>query len=188
LCAATKKIPKLAAEREFSPPSRLIRLKKKIRRPILRRDRAVFSAQKNVLNRTAQNNFRHEFSVYLFSNVAPAGDTKQRHLSEEIMMFADNIRNANTENEIYRLLTSYVETVRVSEKARGRIPEPITRLPFNGISDVQSRFKQLIVELDKASKCLDNSSCLAIKEGMHTLGVALNRLQVLNGQFTRQAH
>ena len=103
-------------------------------------------------------------------------------------MFADNIRNANSENEIYRLLTSYVETVRVSGTTQARIPEPITRLPFNGISDVQSRFKQLIVELDKASKCLDNSSCLAIKEGMHTLSVALSRLTVLTGQQQKQAH
>jgi len=103
-------------------------------------------------------------------------------------MIADIIRNAKSEHEIYSLLTSYIETVRYANKAPGRIPEPITRLPLNGISDVKSRFTQLVVELDKASKSLDDNSCATIKEGMHALGVALNRLNVLNEQQNRQSH
>ncbi len=94
-------------------------------------------------------------------------------------MFADIIRSANTEHEIYYLLTSYIETVRHSDKSHNRIPEQITRLPLNGIGDVRTRFTLLMLELDKASKSLDDNSCATIKEGMHALGVALNRLSAL---------
>jgi len=103
-------------------------------------------------------------------------------------MFADIIRNANSEKEIYRLLTSYIETVRHSQKSQGRIPEPLTRLPLNGITDVKTRFTQLMVELDKASKSLDDHSCATIKESMHALGVALNRLNILNEQQSKRSH
>jgi hypothetical protein len=103
-------------------------------------------------------------------------------------MFADKIRSASTEHEIYCLLTSYIENVRCSDKSHRCIPEPITRLPLNGIGDVKVRFTQLMVELDKASKCLDDNSCEAIKESMHALGVALNRLSVLDGHHDKQPH
>ena len=95
-------------------------------------------------------------------------------------MFADKIRSANNEHEIYFLLTAYIETVRFSDKSHSYVPEAITRLPLNGIGDLRIRFTQLMVELDKASKSLDGDSCTIIKEGMHALGVALNRLTVLD--------
>jgi hypothetical protein len=103
-------------------------------------------------------------------------------------MFADTIRSANTEHEIYYLLTSYIETVRFSDHSRNCIPEPITRLPLNGIGDVRGRFEQLLVELDKASKSLDDQSCATIKEGVHALGVALSRLTVLDERYGRPPH
>jgi len=103
-------------------------------------------------------------------------------------MFADVIRSANTEHEIYYLLTSYIETMRFSDESRKCFPEPITRLPFNGIGDLRGRFAQLVVELDKASKSLDDKSCAKIKEGMHALGVALNRLTTLDEQHGRSPH
>jgi hypothetical protein len=102
-------------------------------------------------------------------------------------MLADTIRNANTEHEIYSLLTSYIESVRVSKELQV-IPEPIARLPLNGVADLRTRFSQLMLELDRASKSLDNNSCTTIKEGVHALGVALNRLHVLIGQQGTQSH
>jgi hypothetical protein len=103
-------------------------------------------------------------------------------------MFADIIRSANTEHEIYCLLTSYIETVRFSDKSHNCIPEPITRLPLKGKDDVRIRFTQLMVELDKASRSLDDNSCTIIKEGVHALGVALNRLSLLDEQHGRPPH
>ena len=98
-------------------------------------------------------------------------------------MIADVIRNANSEHEVYRLLTSYIQSVPYPSKAQARIAEPIT-----GISDVKKRFTQLMFELDKASKSLDDNSCATIKEGMHALSVALDRLYALNGQQGKQTH
>ena len=103
-------------------------------------------------------------------------------------MIADSLRNANSEHEVYSLLTSYIETVRYANQSSGRIVELMTRLPLNGISDVKTRFSELFVELDKASKAWDDISCAAIKEGMYALGAALNRLNVLNEQQNRQSH
>ena len=103
-------------------------------------------------------------------------------------MFADTIRSANTEHEIYYLLTSYIETVRSADKSNDCFPEPITRLPLNGIGDVRGRFAKLLVELDKAAKSLDDSSCAKIKEGVHALGVALSRLNALDERHGKSPH
>ena len=103
-------------------------------------------------------------------------------------MFADTIRSANTEHEIYYLLTSYIETMRLSDESRNCFPEPITRLPFNGIGDLRGRFAQLLVELDKASKSLDHRACAKIKEGVHAIGVALDRLTMLDEQHSGPPH
>lgn len=99
-------------------------------------------------------------------------------------MVADIIRNANTEHEIYFLLASYIEAVRFCDKLHC-MSERITRLPLNGVADVRERFEQLIIELDAASRRLDDKSCTVIREGMHILGSALNRLGVLDEQHYR---
>ena len=99
-------------------------------------------------------------------------------------MFADIIRNANTEHEIYFLLTSYVEAVRFCDKPHC-VSEHIIRLPLNGAADVGERFRQLMIELDAASKRLDDDSCTVIREAVHILGSALNRLSVLDEQHSR---
>jgi hypothetical protein len=95
-------------------------------------------------------------------------------------MFADVIRNSNTEHEIYFLLTSYIEAVRFSDKLHCAIPEHITRLPLNGIVDMRERFELLMLELDRASKRLDHNSCMVIRESVHIFGAALNRLSGLD--------
>lgn len=99
-------------------------------------------------------------------------------------MVADIIRNANTEHEIYFLLTSYVESVTSCDKLHC-MSERITRLPLNGVADVRERFEQLMIELDAASKRLDDNSCTVIREAVHILGCALNRLSMLDEQHYR---
>jgi hypothetical protein len=102
-------------------------------------------------------------------------------------MFADIIRSANTEHEIYFLLTSYIESVRCCDKPHC-LTEHIVRLPLNGMADVRGRFEQLMIELDAASKRLDDDSCTVIREAVHILGSALNRLSVLDEQrFSEQS-
>lgn len=99
-------------------------------------------------------------------------------------MFADTIRSANTEHEIYFLLTSYIEAVQSCEKPC-RVSDHLTRLPLNGTADVRERFDHLMIELDAASKRLDDNACGVISEAVHILGCALNRLSVLDEQQCR---
>ena len=99
-------------------------------------------------------------------------------------MIADVIRNTNTEHEIYFLLTSYVEAVRFCDKLHC-MSDHITRLPLTGMADVSTRFEKLMIELDAASKRLDDNSCVVIREAVHIFSSALNRLQMLDEQRYR---
>ena len=94
-------------------------------------------------------------------------------------MIADVIREAKTKHEIYFLLTAYVEAVRFCDKLNCT-SEHITRLPINGVADVRARFEKLMIELDAASKRLDDKSCEVIHEAVHVFGAVLNRLQLLD--------
>jgi len=94
-------------------------------------------------------------------------------------MFTDVIRTAETEHEIFFLLTSYAEAVRYDRPIQP-LPEAITRLPVRGVADVWERFDQLVPELDAASKRLDDKAVALIKQALHTYGTALGRLQVLD--------
>ena len=96
-------------------------------------------------------------------------------------MFADVVRKANTEQEIYFLLTSYIEELNSVEKPH-RLSEQVMSLPLNDAADVRKRFEQLIIELDAASKRLDDYSCMVIREAVHIVGTALSRLDVLEGK------
>jgi hypothetical protein len=97
-------------------------------------------------------------------------------------MFSDKIRSAGTEQEIYLLLTSYIEAVWLSDKSHGCIPAELTRLPLNGVADVRERFNRLMLELDGASKRLDDDACAHVREGVHIFSFALNRLSMFNVQ------
>jgi hypothetical protein len=97
-------------------------------------------------------------------------------------MFADQIRSANTEREIYFLLTSYLESLPFSGNLQWSIPENVTRLPLYGKADIRNRFDQLMLELDLASKRLDDESCALIRQGVYVFGFALNRIDVLQDQ------
>ncbi len=101
-------------------------------------------------------------------------------------MFADIIRSASNEHEVYFLLTSYLESVRFCDRLHCGVSDRVTHLPLDGIADVNERFKLLLIELDAASKRLDDNTCAVIREGMHVLSSALNRLSVLDEQNLRQ--
>ena len=96
-------------------------------------------------------------------------------------MIADYIRQAKTEYEIYFLLTAYIQTVRFCDKMES-MPEQMAALPLSGKADLQARFNGLIVDLDVASKRLDDNACVVIKEALVVLSTALNRLWTIDNK------
>ncbi len=96
-------------------------------------------------------------------------------------MIANVIRNAETSNEIYFLLTSYLEALQFSG-ALDNVAPHIVNLPLKGKTDLKVRFKKLMIELDSASKRLDDKACLVLKEALHIFGAALTRLRTIDNQ------
>jgi hypothetical protein len=91
------------------------------------------------------------------------------------MQLVNTIRDAHTKQAIYFLLTAYIDAVRSCDKLR-YMPEALSTLPLAGNDDLQTRFEALLVELDKASKRLDDQACLVIKEALAVFSAALNCL------------
>ena len=96
-------------------------------------------------------------------------------------MITDVIRNAENSNEIYFLLTSYLEALQFSG-AMDRVLPHIVDLPLKDKVDLKVRFDKLMIELDCASKRLDDKACLVIKEMLHVFGTALSRLRAIDHQ------
>ena len=100
------------------------------------------------------------------------------------MIIANLIREVNTEEEIYFLLTSYIEAVRYCDKL-GFMPAQMSALPLAGKDDLQARFEKLIIELDKASKRLDDKACVVLKEALAVFSTALNCIRTLENKRRR---
>jgi hypothetical protein len=79
---------------------------------------------------------------------------------------------------IYFLLTAYIDTARSSGKLAS-VPEHIIQLPLRGVADVRTRFESLLIELDVASKQLNDEACVGIREALHIFGAALNGVRLL---------
>jgi hypothetical protein len=99
------------------------------------------------------------------------------------MMITNIIREANTEPEVYFLLTAYIESIQFGDKLNC-LSEHLTSLPLTGLDDVRQRSVKLVTELDVASKRLDDKVCVVIKEALEVFGTALSRLELL-GQGLR---
>ena len=97
------------------------------------------------------------------------------------MIIANIIRELHTEHEIYFFLTAYIEAVRYCDKL-AFLPAQMSDLPLQGKEDLQARFDQLIIELDKASRRLDDKACVVIKEALAVLGTALTCLRLLHSK------
>lgn len=96
------------------------------------------------------------------------------------MTITDVIRVAGSDHVIYFLLSSYVNTSRYGDRLKS-LPEQVAALPLTSRDDVKSRFEILMRELDAASKRLDDQACDILKEALAIFGIALNRLQSLDG-------
>lgn len=93
-------------------------------------------------------------------------------------MITNAIRNAHTEHEVLFLLTTYVEAARDS----GRfyfLSESVTELPLHGICEVRARLGNLLIELDAASRSLDDYTRDVLHESVHIFGSALEQLLLI---------
>jgi len=95
------------------------------------------------------------------------------------MMISDVILEANTEYEIFFLLTAYVESVRYCDKL-SILPEDFTRLPVTGIGDVRTRLEGFGLELEKLLGSGNSKAHVILREAADIFGAALDRLQWLD--------
>jgi hypothetical protein len=94
------------------------------------------------------------------------------------------IRDANSTDEIYSLLTAYIEALQHCDKGESMAPQ-VVALPINGKADLQARSEQLFVELDVASKRLDDNACVIIKEARAIFTAALYCIRLLDKSRVR---
>ncbi len=98
------------------------------------------------------------------------------------MTMIELIRTADSEAKIYALLTSYVDTLRHSEKGV-HVAQPLLALPICGAADLQARSALLLTELDLASRRLDNEVCFVCKEALAILATALHCIRLLKNTY-----
>jgi hypothetical protein len=95
-------------------------------------------------------------------------------------MIDDAIRNAESDHQIYSLLTAYIETLQFGIGC----PEQPTNPAIIGLDDVRTRFRQLITEFDNASTHAEDKRPL-MKQALYIYGAALCRLQSLDEKKNR---
>jgi hypothetical protein len=95
------------------------------------------------------------------------------------MNLGNVILDADSEHEIYFLLTSYVEALRYCRQL-DCVPDRVTDLPLAGLDDVRVRFSALAVSLADTSHPLDNRTRVALTEAACVFGAALHRLSALD--------
>jgi hypothetical protein len=98
------------------------------------------------------------------------------------MMITDVIREAETEHEIYFLLTAYVEAVRYLDKFNF-LPRYMRDLPFAGMDSVKVRVEGLRAGLGES----DILNRPLLKEAMDIFAAALDRLGSLEQERPPQA-
>lgn len=93
-------------------------------------------------------------------------------------MMTQAVREARTEEEIYLLLTAYIKATRLGA-GMGSLLQQMTSLPLAGPDDVRGRIQGLFAGLGAASRGLDDSSRVAIKEALYVFCEAWIRLSWL---------
>ena len=100
------------------------------------------------------------------------------------MKIAHAVREAGTEQEIYLLLTAYIKATRLGDEMSS-LSQHMTSLPLAGPDDVRGRIEGLFTALGLASKSLDDSSRVVLKEALYVFGEALIRLKWLEMRAQR---
>lgn len=94
------------------------------------------------------------------------------------MLINDAIREANTEHEIFFLLTAYVEALGYCDKLH-LLPGEMRDLPLAGTADVKARVYGLNLRLQAMAPGSDISAGPAINEALELFSTALHRLASL---------
>ncbi len=90
-------------------------------------------------------------------------------------MLTDAIHNANSEHEVLFLLTTYVEAERTSGRFHF-LSESVTPLPLSGVAELRTHFTNLLVELDAASRNLDDYTRDVLHEAVHIYGAGMEQI------------
>ena len=90
-------------------------------------------------------------------------------------MITDAIHNAGSEHEVLFLLTTYVESARTSGRFHF-LSGAVTPLPLASRDDVRAHFRNLLLELDAASRSLDDYTRDVLHEAVHIYGAGLEQL------------
>jgi hypothetical protein len=90
-------------------------------------------------------------------------------------MITNAIHSANTEHEVLFLLTTYVEAARTSGRFHF-LAESSTPLPLNGTPEVRMHLTNLLIELDAASRNLDDYTRDVLHEAVHIFGAGLEQI------------
>ena len=94
------------------------------------------------------------------------------------MLINDAIREANTEHEIFFLLTAYVEAVGYCDELH-LLPGELRDLPLAGFPDVKARVYGLNLRLQSMPPGSDVIVRPAINEALEVLNTAMYRLASL---------
>ena len=93
------------------------------------------------------------------------------------MIILHAIREADTEHEVYELLSAYSEAVGVA--AAHESPTRASPPRITDVAAVARHIEALIAALQEASKRLDDRARTLIKEVLHVFCAALDKLELL---------
>ena len=96
------------------------------------------------------------------------------------MLITRAIRDANSSREVYLLLSTYLEAVRLGNEMMDPFRE-IATAPLVSMQGVKERTLQLFLMLQAVSKRMDDRSRGAVKEALYVFGAVLDRLKSLEG-------
>ena len=94
------------------------------------------------------------------------------------MLIRDAIQQANTEHEIFFLLTAYVEAVGDCDKLQ-LLPWQMRDLPLAGADDVKARIYGLHLRLRGMTPNADGRVHIVVNEALEVFNTALRRLASL---------
>lgn len=84
------------------------------------------------------------------------------------------MEEASSEQEIFFLLASHIETVRQFDEQE-LLPWAIKHLPVAGIDDIKTRIQALHLIIRRARSRTDDRTCSVLEEALSTFQTALRR-------------
>jgi hypothetical protein len=101
-----------------------------------------------------------------------------REILGDLMVITQAIHEADNEQEVYELLSAYLEAVRLEHKTHEALAQ-ITNSPMVGTLAVMQAIEALVVALAAASRRLDDRSRVVIKDVLYVFCAAFDHLVLL---------